>query len=868
MTEQLQAAPSFPSGDYEIDSVLGSGGMAVVYRARDLRRQRSVAIKVLRAELTHVTGSDRFRREIAVAASFAHPHIVPLLDLGEAVDALGRAVPFYVMPLIEGETLRDRIHRAPRLTLPEVLRMTREILGALHYAHQQGVIHRDIKPANVLLTGGHALVADFGVARALPGATGLHENDSTITHSGLTVGTPAYMSPEQALGDKFIDERTDLYSLACVLYEMLAGQPPFSADSSSSIISLKLKGKLVPLTSLRPDLPPSLDQVLARALAPEPSQRFPTAASFVDALSAFDSGAHALTLSGDVGASRGSSGSWTIPTWAQRVPATGESTVPMGVRGASLLAIAATVCAIAIGAMTLRSRDAAVPAPSADRARVAVLPFELLDADSSLSLLATGLTVDLIDELAQYPAITVISRNGVSPYVGGLISTDSIARALDVGSVVTGDVRRIGDSVAVTVRLIDGASNAQLARASATGPNRDVLGVRTTLLDSVTTFLRRVIGQQLGDRERQVTSNPEAWALLAQARGMSEGELVRANALSARDRAARFLLADSLLMRAASLDARWSAPYVLSSRVLLQRANFEEGAALGGGAVDPGATPVALRRSAVERAELALARDPTDDQARHLRGRARLELWRTARPVAPDSLRAAAEADLRTVTARRRDLAEAWSDLSLLLQMTGNYDGSRDAAEAALTADAFLRSAEAIVGRLFFTSLASGRVDEARRWCERGQQRYPRDPRFWGCELTMVGWTGSTSTEVETAWRLLRESEARDSANLLVSGWGTRRLLVAAVAARAGLADSARAIVASVRTNAPATVPADQLDYGEAHVCALLGDTAGALPLLARYLRANPALRGQVRYSPWFAALRSDAQFIELTLPR
>jgi len=870
MTEQLKAAPSFPSGDYEIDSVLGSGGMAVVYRARDLRRQRSVAIKVLRAELTHVTGSDRFRREIAVAASFAHPHIVPLLDLGDALDALGRTVPFYVMPLIEGETLRERIHRAPPLTLPEALRLTREILGALHYAHRQGIIHRDIKPANVLLTGGHALVADFGVARALPGATGLSDSDSTITLSGLTVGTPAYMSPEQALGDKFMDERTDLYAAACVLYEMLAGEPPFSADSPSSIISLKLKGQLTPVSRFRPDVPSALDQVLTRALAPEPSLRFPTAAAFVDALSVFDSSAHVLTRTGISAASMNpSSGSWTIPTWARRVPASGDTTMSPIARGISLLAVAAAVGAVVIGSMLLRDRTPAPTVALAERTRVAVLPFELLDADSTLSVMANGLTTDLIDELSRFPAIAVISRNGVTPYAGGLITTDSIARALNVGSVVTGDVRRVGDRVTVTVRLIDGATSTQLARASASGADRDVLTVRATLLDSVTTFLRRVIGEQVGGRQPQGTTNPEAWELLAQARGMSEGELLRAAALTPINRASRFAVADSLLMRAASLDTRWAAPYVASGRLLLQRAGFEENAVLRTpGGADPATTPEALRQGAVERAELALARDPSDDQARYLRGRARLDLWRTARPVAPDSLRAAAEADLRAVTARRRDRAEAWNDLSFLLQLTGNYEGSRLAAETALTADAFLRSAEAIVSRLHFTSLASGRVDDARMWCVRGQTRYPRDPRFWGCELTTLGWTGRTPADVARAWQLLRDSEARDTSNLLAAAWGTRRLLVAAVAARAGLADSARAMVAAVRQNAPGIVAADQLDYGEAHVSALLGDTARALPLLARYLRANPALRGQVRNSPWFLSLRTNAAFIDLTLPR
>jgi tetratricopeptide (TPR) repeat protein len=350
---------------------------------------------------------------------------------------------------------------------------------------------------------------------------------------------------------------------------------------------------------------------------------------------------------------------------------------------------------------------------------------------------------------------------------------------------------------------------------------------------------------------------------------MLETELQQANTLSARDRAARFAVAESLLLRAAALDERWAAPYVLSGRVLLQRASVEEVAALGitAPATDSTIDPTALRRAAVARAELALARERDNPAARHLRGKARLDLWRTARPEAPDSLRGAAETDLRAVTTRRRDMADAWNDLSQLLQMSGQYQGSREAAEAALKADAFLRSPEAVVSRLHFTALASGRTDESRSWCEQGQARYPRDPRFWGCELTIVGWTGSTPADVGLAWQRLRESEARDQANLLAAGWGTRRLLVAAVAARAGLSDSALAIVSRVRADAPANVPSDQLDYGEAHVQTILGRIDRALPLLEQYLRANPAMRGQVRNSPWFAAMRTDPRFLALTTP-
>ncbi len=838
----VQSEPRFPAGEYKIEGVLGTGGMAVVYKARDLKRERRVAIKVLRAEVAQLIGAERFRREITVASGLSHPNILPLLDSGESVDDEGRITPYYVMPLIEGESLAERIRRETRLNVADALRITREILDALQYAHAQGVIHRDIKPANVLLSADHAVVADFGLARTFSGAESVSDVRTAITISGFAVGTPAYMSPEQALGDTSVDVRTDLYSLGCVLYEMITGVTPFDAPTAQSIIARKMKGAFVGVVDMRPAAPAQLEHVLRRALAPERSDRFASAKEFLHAIEDIEDSSR--------------------PTRIASVARTTHRRRSIVVGALSLAAV--TV----IGLFAAKARRA--PAASVEppmQARVAVLPFGVLSPNPSLTAVAHGLTTDLIDELAQYPALLMISRNGVAPFSNTTLSPDSVARILNVGSLVTGDVREFGDSVRVTVRLIEAVGNAQLATVDVIGAWDDVLSVRSAILDSVTDFLRAQLGNQIVARQREEVKDPEAWALSAQAQSMIERELLKSGSLSASERARKFATADSLLQRASQLDDRWTEPYVQQGRLLLLRANLEDNARFTNRDVSAVslADPTALRREAVRVAERALARRNSDAKARHLRGKARLELWRTARPIAHDSLRAAAEADFRYAVERRRDMAVAWNDLSMLLQMTGKYAEARTAAEAALKADAFLEQSNAVVARLSFTSLASRRPDDARTWCAYGQQRFPADPRFWGCELTILGWTGNTPADVETAWQLLRTSEARDSLNQLASGRGTFRLLVAAIAARAGLADSARAIVATTRASATSDAESLQLDYGEAHVHSILGDADRAIELLERYVRANPALRGQVRQSPWFDALRTNAKFLAIT---
>jgi serine/threonine protein kinase/Flp pilus assembly protein TadD len=273
---------SIPVGDrYAVERELGRGGMAMVYLARDRKHDRLVAIKVLRPEIVIVGGetAQRFLREIQILSRLQHPHILALLDSGTTDEAQPR--PFYVMPYVDGETLRQRLTREGPLPLPEALRLLREIGEALHYAHTQGLIHRDVKPENVLLSQGHALVADFGIARAAGIAAG-----DRLTRTGMSIGTPHYMSPEQVGGEPEVDARADQYSLACVLYELLAGQPPFTGLSAGAILSRQILDPVPPLTTLRPGVPGSLRRAIERALAKTPADRFGNVLEFVAAVEA------------------------------------------------------------------------------------------------------------------------------------------------------------------------------------------------------------------------------------------------------------------------------------------------------------------------------------------------------------------------------------------------------------------------------------------------------------------------------------------------------------------------------------------------------------------------------------------------------
>ena len=274
MNEPPQAFRDALAGRYAIERELGAGGAAVVYLAHDVKHDRRVAIKVLRPEIAAGIGTERFVQEIRVAAQLHHPHILPLFDSGEAGGLL-----YYVTPYVEGESLRERLVRERQLAVPEALAIVRQVAGALAHAHARGIVHRDVKPENILLEGGEAIVADFGIALALRAAGG-----ERMTAAGLALGTPTYISPEQASGGGAVDGRSDIYSLGCVLYEMLAGEPPFSSPTPQAVIARHLHDTPPSVAVLRPNVPPAVANAVARALAKAPADRFATATSFTAAL--------------------------------------------------------------------------------------------------------------------------------------------------------------------------------------------------------------------------------------------------------------------------------------------------------------------------------------------------------------------------------------------------------------------------------------------------------------------------------------------------------------------------------------------------------------------------------------------------------
>ena len=476
MTDALSALSAALADRYRLERELGHGGMATVYLAQDLRHDRAVALKVLKPELAHALGPERFLREIQVTAQLDHPHILPLLDSGDAGGFL-----YYVMPYVQGETLRTRLMREKQLPLDDALQIAAEVADALNYAHGQGIVHRDIKPENLLLAGRHVRVADFGIARAVTAAGG-----DSLTATGVAIGTPAYMSPEQAGGSKDVDGRSDLYSLGCVLYEMLAGHPPFTGGTAHEILARHSMDAVPSLAAARPTVPEGLERAIATALAKVPADRFSTAAQFADALARRGSSA-------TVGAARSS-------------------------RRVARLAVIAVAGMVTVGGAILMLRPSP-KAPGYARTAIAVLPFQNLSAQGPHAYFAGGLHDELLTQLSKVAALKVISRTSVMGYESTKTPLRQIASELGVGSVVEGSVQIEGSRLRVNVQLIDAATDAPVWAERYDRTLDDAFAIQSDVAQRIVA----AVGAALSDAEQQrlaavPTANAEAYRLYLQGR--------------------------------------------------------------------------------------------------------------------------------------------------------------------------------------------------------------------------------------------------------------------------------------------------------------------------------------------------------------
>ena len=415
LRDQLQAAFG---NSYVLERELGRGGMATVFLAQDAKHGRPVALKVLHPDLAASLGPERFRREITLAAKLQHPHILTVLDSGET--PTGEL--WFTMPYVEGESLRDRLTRQRQLSLSNALRITREVALALEYAHRHGVIHRDVKPENILLTAdGQALVADFGIARALtPGSGGA---GGTLTETGMAIGTPQYMSPEQAAGERTVDGTSDVYSLGSVLYEMLAGEPPFTGPTVQAIVAKMMAGAPPSIRRVRPSVPEPIDAAIRRALAPVPADRFPSAVEFSRALEVAE-------RSGETAAAAP-----TPPSPPSPPPASARrKRIPVG---ASLLGLGFL---IGVGVLFAWRHRAGTTTGTSDAGTLAVLPFENL-GDSTDAYFADGITDEVRGKLATLHGLRVIASGSSSQYKHTTKSQEEIARELGAQYLLVGRVR-------------------------------------------------------------------------------------------------------------------------------------------------------------------------------------------------------------------------------------------------------------------------------------------------------------------------------------------------------------------------------------------------------------------------------------------
>jgi TolB-like protein/tRNA A-37 threonylcarbamoyl transferase component Bud32/thioredoxin-like negative regulator of GroEL len=775
LLEQLTAA----LGDrYRVERELGHGGMAIVFLAEDLKHRRRVAIKLLKPDLSAVLGSERFLREIEIAATLQHPHILPLYDSGQAGGLL-----YYVMPFAEGESLRQRLAREQQLPLDAALRITREVGSALQYAHERGVIHRDIKPENIMLSEGHAVVADFGIARALHAAS-----QEQLTLTGMVVGTPQYMSPEQAAGAA-VDGRSDQYSLACTLYEMLSGQPPFTGPSSQAVIARHSLDPVPGLRVVRQTVPQALEAAVIKAMAKLPVDRFASMQRFLEALEAPDG--------------------VTVPT-----------AVPARSRGPSGARVSRRVVAAALGAGALAAAAWwLVPGGRATRAHpgsravtaVAVLPFQNLASGPDSSYLGEGMTEGLIADLAQIGSLKVISRSSGAEAEGTARSLAELASKLGAEAVVKGSIRRVGDSVEVSVRFLQAPDSTLLF----SGNYRGRLGELPDLQRKITLAITNSINAELKGAERSRLDarrevNQRAYEAYLRGRfHLEAGELEQAR---------------MQFERASQIAPDWAPPYVGLANYYTSLPFFTD--------VSP-ADVLPKARGALAQA-LELDETLAEAHAANAYIRAYYEWdWR------------AAEQEFRRALELRPSDADAYFSYSRFLASRRRLDEAIAQLGRAVELDPLSHSLQANRALLDYFA---GRYDEA------------------GSRLQQILKSDSTDALVKWGLALVAEQQGRpeEAIALLepISGASlNRKASLGHAYAVAGKSRQARSILAALRT---AAVHSYVPSYYFALVHDGLGERDQALRYLERAYQERSTVLAYLLIDPRLAPLRNDSRFVAL----